>query len=245
MTIHDDQGLLAAYCLHALSSAEAEEVDLHVSTCLDCQRELAELLEMREILDEIPPEALLDGEAEDSDLLFARIMRDAVVEDEPTMPVRPLRRHRTGFWRRGLLVAAAVVLLAAAFAGGVLAQRGVAAPEAAAPPSSTAPASSDTVTLHAISAQTGVGMSMDLTRKVGWVALTGRFTGVRPGTPCDIYLISTSGQRVLAGGWVAPANAYTAVVTINGSAVIDPSDVAAIEVVDTANNQRMVTANVA
>ena len=239
MTGHDE-GQLAAYSLHALSATEAEEVDLHVATCPDCERELAELRELRDILGEVPPEALLDGEAEDSDLLLARIMRTAAGEDDPTTPIRPLRRRRTGHhWlRRGLLAAAAVVLLAAAFVGGMLTQRGTTAPQASAPPANV-------VTLSATSQQTGVGMTMNVTRAVGWVGLTGRFTGVTPGTPCDIYVITLSGQRILAGGWVAPANANTAVVTINGSAVIDPSQISEIEVVNTSNNQQMVAAKAA
>ena len=231
MSTHD-QGLLAAYCLDALSSTEAEELDEHLRTCQDCQRELAELRELREVMAEVPPEALLDGEAEDSDLLLARIMRAAEGQDEPTTPIRPIRHRRSGWWRRGLMVAAAVVVLAAAFVGGMLTQRGT-----------TPTAAANTYTVSATDRQTGVGMTMNVTRASGWVALTGQFTGVTPGTPCDIYVISDTGQRVLAGGWVAPANANTAVVTINGSAVIDPAHVAAIEVVDTNNNRRMVQAS--
>lgn len=233
MSTHDHD-MLAAYTFDALSSTETAEVDGHLLTCPDCQRELAELRELRDVINQVPPEALLEGEAEDSELLLARILRTAQADDEPTTPIRTGRRRRPGgWWRRGLMVAAAVVLLAAAFGGGMLTQRG-----------STPTAAANTFTVATTSQQTGVGMSMDVTPAAGWVALTGRFTGVTPGTPCDIYVISDTGQRVLAGGWVAPANANTAVITINGSAVIDPRHISAIEVVDTDNDQQMVVARV-
>lgn len=231
MSTHD-QGQLAAYCLEALASDEAEEVDQHVRTCPDCQRDLEELRELREVMGQVPPEALLDGEAEDSELLLARIMRAAEGDDPPE---KQGKRRRTDWWRRGLLVAAAVVLLAAAYGGGILTQRRAA--------SSTATAS-NAFTVSATSPKTGVGMSMDVTPAVGWVALSGHFTGVTPGTPCDIYVISRNGGRILAGGWVAPANADKAVVTVAGSAVIDPRTLAAIEV-DTSEGKQLVVAPVA
>ncbi|HVV18097.1 MAG TPA: zf-HC2 domain-containing protein [Pseudonocardiaceae bacterium] len=232
MSTHD-QGQLAAYCLDALPSDEVEEVNEHVRTCPDCQRDLAELRELREILDQVPPEALLDGEAEDSELLFARIQRAAEGGGQPDKPV--VRPRRGGWWKRGLLVAAAVVLLAGAFAGGMLTQRHAAPSAGQAQPG--------TYTVSATDPATGVGMSMDVTEKRGWVALSGHFTGVTPGTPCDIYVVSRAGKKVLSGGWVAPPNADTAVITVEGSAVIDPRDIAAIEV-DTTQGTRMVVAKV-
>lgn len=232
MNTHD-QDQLAAYCFNALSSDEAAEVDEHLSTCPDCQRELAELRELHEFMSSVPPEALLDGEAEDGELLLARIMRAATTEAEGTIPAPRRRPRGAGWWRRGLMVAAAVVLLAAAFGGGLLAARH--------PATSASPA--NTFTVSATSRQTGVGMTMDITPATGWVALTGRFTGVTPGTPCDIYVVGHDGRRILAGGWVAPANADKAVVTVNGSAVIDPKDIAAVEV-DTDAGRQMVVAQV-
>jgi hypothetical protein len=233
MTTHD-QAQLAAYCFNALTTDEAVAVDQHLRTCPECQLELEELRELHEVMSSVPPEALLDGEAEDSELLFARIMRAATEDTDDDTPA-PRRRPRggIGWWRRPLLVAAAIVLLAAAFGGGLLTARHT----------SPAAAPATTFTVSATSHQTGVGMSMDITPAHGWVALTGHFTGVTPGTPCDIYVVGHDGRRILAGGWVAPADADKAVVTVNGSAVIDPKDIAAVEV-DTDTGRQMVVAPV-
>lgn len=251
MSTHD-QGLLAAHSLGALTAAETVELEQHLADCPECQLELDELTETRGLLDSIPPEALLDGAAEDSDLLLARILRAAETGDTAT-PAEPpdtavaeatditkatgkkAAKRRPGGWRRGLLVAAAVVIIAGAFGGGMLTgQHGGGAP-------SQATAESGTQTFTAFDPGTGVGMSMDVTNGLGWVALEGHFTGVTPGTPCDIYVITKSGQRILSGGWVAPPNANTATISVYGSAIVPPTDVASIAIVTTQGRQLVTT----
>lgn len=226
MSTHDVEQL-GAYCLGALDTADAEAVARHLESCPDCRRELDELAEVRAQLARVPPESLLDGPADDSELLLLRTLRAAA---EPRPATRSRRR-----WQRGpLLVAAAIVVLAGVFTGGLVTGRqGVPAPAAVA----------GARTFTATDAATGVGMTVDLTRSPGWVALQGRFTGVTPGTPCDIYLVTRAGERILAGGWVAPANANKVVVTVSGSAVVGSTQIVAIEI-DTVAGRHLVTASV-
>jgi predicted anti-sigma-YlaC factor YlaD len=345
MSTHETE-LLGAYCLGALESADAATVQAHLRDCPECRRDLDELGEVRELLGEVPPEALLDGAAEDNELLLARLlMRAGETEDEPEpdtvrlppagpdatrtgslrgelpTPVLPTdppvpeqhrpeppgpelrgtlaaespaeqttrmppvsgdpagraptkpdtgavgrsgppseetvrmaaaadrpgerppaslaearaRRHADRRWYRGpLLVAAAAVVLAGVFAGGLLTGR-----QTAPAITSATGAANGARTIAAHSTSTGVGMSIDLVPKAGWVTVQGKFTGVTPGTACDIYLITRSGQRILAGAWIAPADADKVVVTVPGSAIIAPGDVAAIEI-DTVAGQQLV-----
>ena len=285
MSTHET-GQLGAYSLGALVAAEAAEVERHLETCPDCRRELDELEAVHAQIELVPPEVLLDGAAEDSDLLLARILRaaDQLTTDqtvrmpaatpesterlpaataEPTerMPAadtttelpttisgklpepRKAEQRRRPWYRGPLAAAAGVVILAGVFAGGIVLGHQSVPPAAstAAPPNTGTGTGSRTVS--ATDPATGVGMSMQLTSKAGWVDLQGHFTGVTPGTPCEIYLVSRAGERVLAGGWVAPANANTAVVTVDGSAIMDPDDVGSIEI-DTSAGKRLVTARV-
>jgi len=229
MSTHET-GQLGAYCLGALAIADTAEVEAHLVSCPDCRRELAELDAAKRQIQLVPPEVLLDGAAEDSDLLLARILRAA--EQPAAKPAAPRKRRP---WYRGPLAAAAgVVVLAGVFAGGIVAGHQGTPPSATALPSGTR-------TVSATDPVTGVGMSMQLIPGRGWVTLAGRFTGVTPGTPCEIYVVSTAGQRVLAGGWVAPADANTAMVTVTGSAIMDPGTIGSVEI-DTTAGGRLVTA---
>lgn len=241
MSSHD-LDLLGAYCLGALESSDAQTVEQHLESCPDCQQELDELREVRQALDEVPPEALLDGAVEDGDLMLTRLLRMAEAEtagETAQPPTRRSRTRRTKRWYRGLLlVAAAAVVLGGVFAGGLVTGRQTAPSTSS--PSVALPAGTRTV--RATDASTGVGMSIDLVPGAGWVALQGHFTGVTPGTPCEIYLVSRSGQRILAGGWVAPANADKVIVTVTGSAIIASTQIVSIEI-DTMAGQKLVAAS--
>lgn len=56
-----DRTLLGAYALGALEPDEESAVAEHVATCDDCFSELADLLELRNHLGQVPPEAFLEG----------------------------------------------------------------------------------------------------------------------------------------------------------------------------------------
>jgi anti-sigma factor RsiW len=52
---------LGAYALGLLDPAEARPVDAHVAGCSDCRRQLDELAVVKDTLDRVPLEALLDN----------------------------------------------------------------------------------------------------------------------------------------------------------------------------------------
>lgn len=241
MSAHDME-LLGAYCLGALESSDAHTVEQHLESCPDCQHELDELREVRQALDEVPPEALLDGAIEDGDLMLTRLLRMAeaeTAEETGQPPIPRSRTRRSKRWYRGLLLVAAAVVLGGVFAGGLVTGRQTAPGTS---PASVA-LSPGTHTIRATDTSTGVGMNMDVIPGAGWVTLQGHFTGVTPGTPCDIYLVSRSGQRILAGGWVAPANANKVIVTVTGSAIIDQTQIVSIEIVDITSGRRLLSAS--
>lgn len=56
---------LGAYALGALDPHEEHAVERHVATCDDCFNQLAKLLELRNLLSQVPPEAFFDGPTDD------------------------------------------------------------------------------------------------------------------------------------------------------------------------------------
>ena len=65
-----DRAQLGAYAIGALDPAEARMVHEHLAGCLECQQEVNELMMIRRALDQVPPEAFLDGPPEDGELLL-------------------------------------------------------------------------------------------------------------------------------------------------------------------------------
>ena len=59
--MHRETEQLGAYALGALDEHEAAEMAAHIEGCPTCRRELAELESVRDLLGELPPEAMLDG----------------------------------------------------------------------------------------------------------------------------------------------------------------------------------------
>src|SRR4029453_9425976 len=76
-----DRELLGAYALGVLDPGEKHAIDEHVASCAACRPDLDELVEMKDSLGEVPPEAFLDGPPEDGDLLLQRTLR-AVRQDK-------------------------------------------------------------------------------------------------------------------------------------------------------------------
>jgi len=70
--VEHDHESLGAYTLDALAPDEARAVEAHLAECADCRREVAELTELRGMLDTVPQEAFLDGPPDDGELLLQR-----------------------------------------------------------------------------------------------------------------------------------------------------------------------------
>jgi anti-sigma factor RsiW len=217
MSVPDhDRTLLGAYALGVLDQAEAQEVTAHLSTCADCRREVNELGQVRPLLDTVPPEAFLDGPP-DNDMVLQRALREIRRE-------APARRR----WAPAVIGLAAAVALAVAVGGGVLIGRQT-APTVAAAPAVPANARSGQVTDPA----TGASMKVTMVPKAGWVTVNATVAGVAAGTKCLLQVVPRTGDAQLAGSWkVSPQGAREGT-TLQGSAIVDPTTVAAVRVVTT------------
>jgi anti-sigma factor RsiW len=211
-----DRTLLGAYALGVLDQAEAQEVTAHLSTCVDCRREVNALGQVRPLLDTVPPEAFLDGPPE-NDLVLQRALREIRRE-------APVRRN----WAPAIIGLAAAVAVAVAVGGGVLIGRQT-APTVAAAPAVPANARTAQVTDPA----TGASMKVTLVPKAGWVTVNATVSGVAAGTKCLLQVVPRTGDAQLAGSWkVSPQGARDGT-TLQGSAIIDPKTVASVRIVTT------------
>jgi hypothetical protein len=222
-----DRAQLGAYALGALDPVEARQVHEHLTTCLDCQREVNELMVIRRALDQVPPEAFVDGPPENGDLLLRRTLRQ-VREASP-----PSRRISAGF------AVAAAVAVAVALGGGVLLGRETAPAPAAAPPTSTSlPANARFA--EATDPATGTTMDVALEPKKGWVWVNATVKGLREGLHCELYVVGKDGEEILAGGWLVSKDGSANGTRLEGTALIPPDQVSAIEI-RTQEGQTMVS----
>lgn len=231
--IGHDQGQLAAYVLGGLHPAEAASFEAHLASCPTCRREVRELSELRYHLDEVPPEAFLEGPPDGGELLLQRTLRQ-VREEETTQERKP---------RRFLTVAAAVVLVAAALGGGVLLGRDT-SPEpstvALPVPTSSAPVPG-TRDLAATNRETGAQLAVRVVPAAGWIRLHAKAEGVHEGEKCQLIVVTKSGERVNAGSWLVSEKGERDGTGIDGSALVDPKDVASVDVV-TMDGRNLVSA---
>ena len=220
-----DRELLGAYALGVLDADEVRAVDAHVAQCTDCRRELDELEAMKQSLGEVPPEAFLDGPPDGGDLLLQRTLRQVRAEKS-----RDVRQRR-------LLVAAGVVaLVAASIGGGAVLGRGSAPTRTVVLPSASASVPQGTRTIEGSNPQNGVTMAVRLTPAKGWVRLHATIDNVKPNLKCQLVVVDKAGNRVVAGSWLVPPTEAT----VDGSALVAPNDVAAVEVV-TFDGQKIIS----
>ncbi|OXM57180.1 anti-sigma factor [Amycolatopsis thailandensis] len=230
-----DQGQLAAYVLGGLTAAEAATFETHLASCPACRREVRELSELRYHLDEVPPEAFLEGPPDGGDLLLQRTLRQ-VREEEGTQERKP---------RRVLALAGAAVLVVVALGAGVLVGRQT-SPEpstvALPVPTATAPVPG-TRDIAATNRETGVQLAVRVAPAMGWVRLHAKAEGVRAGEKCQLVVVTKSGERVNAGSWLVSAKGEREGTGIDGSALVAPDDVASVDVV-TMDGRNLVSARV-
>jgi anti-sigma factor ChrR (cupin superfamily) len=218
-----DRAELGAHVLGLLDGASARAVEAHIAVCWPCRQEWEELRAMAELLDEVPPEALLEGPP-DGDLVLQRTLRQMRAE------TRAARRRR--------LVggaAAAAAALAVVLGGGVLVGRATAPePSVLAQP----PAPGGTVLIG--TGPGGAELTATVTPAAGWVRLTATVDGVPAGQRCRLVVVARNGTRAVAGSWlVSPAGEHDGT-TMHGSAIVAPDQVAAVLVENEAGREFVV-----
>jgi RNA polymerase sigma-70 factor (ECF subfamily) len=227
MNSTNDHVDIGGYVLDALSPEEKQQVEEHLAGCAECRAEVDSLSEWAAALEAVPEAMLLDGPPEGGDLLLQRTLRQVRAETTG-------RRHR----RTALVTAAAAVVLAVAIGGGVVVGRGTAPETPLAQPSAGVTADPPGTKLaSATDPKTGAKISVAVLPAAGWVRVTATVAGIPAGEPCRLEVVGKDGVPVLAGSWLVSKEGAATGTTLNGSALIDPSQVASVRVVNTAGKQ--------
>lgn len=208
---------LGAYALGSLDEPEARVVAEHVAHCVQCRAQLGELTSLRELLGEVPPEAFLDGPPEGADLVLPRTLRR--IDQEKAAG----RRKRTL-----TISAAAAVVALAALGGGILIGR---TSEAQPTISAAGPATTNVPgTKQLTGTDAGAKLAATVVPADGWVWVHASVSGIPAGQKCRLVVVSRSGQTEIAGSWLVSAKAATTTIKLDGTALVAPSDVAAVQV---------------
>jgi anti-sigma factor RsiW len=206
MSGHETE-LLGAYVLGVLDGDEWSAVDAHLVECVPCRGEVDDLREMESALDEIPPEAFLDGPPADGDLLLRGILERVRTES------RRAGRRRRAVWAATVIVAGAVALGAGTVAGRAV-----------------GPAAAATVAVTRTGAATdpgtGASMSVAVQPAAGWVRVRAAVGGISAGEQCRLYVVARDGSREQAGSWVASPGGTI----LDGTALISPADLDSVQV---------------
>jgi anti-sigma factor RsiW len=220
MTTNHDPQLLGAYVLGVLDEREARAVEDHLASCPRCRAEVDGLRVMEEAMGEVPPEALLDGPPDGGDLLLQRTLRQ----------VRSERDGRVVRRRIGMGLAAAAVA-AIVLGGGFAVGRGTAPDGGQAQQHTTLPVPPAGTRLgSATDPVTGARMTAQVRPAAGWVRVNASVAGVAKGEKCKLFVVAKDGSSHEAGSWlVSPAGEKDGT-NLDGSALIAPEDVVAVEV---------------
>ncbi|MCX4993628.1 anti-sigma factor [Streptomyces sp. NBC_00568] len=232
------------YDLAAAAMAGREEsadaLASHLEACPECREEQDELRALVRLLAEVEPFEL-DGIPTPDPARAIEAARTFQYEPEAAAAAStPIRVSTGGKTRRSSF------MLAAAFAGGLLAGAGVLAGVSQNGEGDTRPvvASNSARTLSSTDASTGVQAEVGMLAK-GWgteVSLSlGGVTGPRK---CSLVAVSTSGKREVVSQWSVPPKGYgvegsPAKLTLGGSSSLGPADISAFEVV-TSGGERLV-----
>jgi len=242
--VDHDQAQLGAYVLGALDAGEAAEFEAHLATCPSCRQEVDELSSLRDELDEIPPEAFLDGPPDGGDMLLQRTLR-AVRAEQPEQ-----LRNQTQSRPRLFAIAGAAAVVVVTLGAGIFLGRQT-APDVTAeglptPPPVTSSASTPvagTRNIEGSDARTGARLAATVTPAAGWVKVHLAVQGIKEGEKCKLIVVSKSGERVEAGSWVVSAKGEKDGTGIDGTALVAPDDVQSVQVV-TLDGRKLVTASV-
>ena len=213
---------LGVYVLGAIDPAERALVDAHLATCRDCRDELAGLAGLPALLARVSTEEAIALAVADG---------PAAAFDEMPEPPRELlatvldltaaRRRRRRWQEIGLGLAAALVIATGVF-GGLRLGAGPAPPSALSGGSLWA--GTPNGAWETAQGQSGTTTAAVSYRSMGWgTQLDTKVTGIPLGTSCQLYVIDSTGQRVLVGGWVTDND--EGAVWYPGSAAVPSEDV--------------------
>lgn len=224
--VEHDRSQLGAFALGALDPDEERAVHAHVSTCPECQRELADFVSLRQALDQVPPEAFLDGPPNGGDLLLRETLRQV----RAAAPEHARRR-----WSPALVAAAVVALVAVTLGGGVLIGR------ATAPDTVVADSLPDgSLLAEATDPATGASATVAVEPRAGWVWVTADIAGVPAGEKCEMVVTADNGDEFVAGSWLVSEQGAARGLELEGAALVAPDDVASVSI-RTLDGRTMVT----
>jgi anti-sigma factor RsiW len=217
---------MAGYVMEMLTPEQKQRADEHLARCSACRAEIDSLREWSAALDDVGEAMLLDGPPDDADLLLQRTLRQVREESAG-------RRHR----RFAVVTSIAAAAVAIAVAGGVLVGRTTAPSgpaQVAQPPAASLPADARSASG---TADTGARMTVSVIPANGWVRVNALVSGIPAGERCKLEVIGRDGAAVLAGSWLVSDAGEKNGTPLTGSALIDPAQVAAVRVVNTAGKE--------
>jgi hypothetical protein len=194
---------LGVYVLGAIDPAERALVDAHLATCRDCRDELAGLAGLPALLARVSTEeaialAVTDG----PDIALEEMMPEPPRELLATVLDLTAARRRGRRWREAVLGLAAALIIAAGVFGGLRIGAGSAQPSLAGGGSQLFAGTPDSA-WETAQGQSGTTTAAVSYRAMGWgTELDTKVTGIPVGTSCELYVIDSTGHRVLVGGWV-------------------------------------------
>jgi hypothetical protein len=221
---------LGVYVLGAIDPAERALVDAHVAACQDCRDELAGLAGLPALLARVSKEEAI-ALADTGEPLPA-------AADEAPEPHRELlatvldltaARRRRRRWREASLGVAAALIIAAGVFGGLRLGSSPAAPPASASGQSGLYVGPPNGPMQTVTGKSGSMTATISYSAMGWgTQLDTKVSGIPVGTSCQLWVIDSSGNRVLAGDWVTDNLEGT--VYYPGSVGLSSKNVAAFQV---------------
>jgi hypothetical protein len=210
---------IAGYLLGILDAREVWWAEQHLAGCESCHREVTALRAVEALLDGVPPELFLDGPDPDDELLVQRTLRRARAETAT---------RRVG--RAFLIGAAAVAVLVFAIGGGFAIGRSDSGTNIAGPTPEVSSPVAGTRTGTATDATTGAKLTATVVPAAGWVRVHATVSGIKEGERCRILVVDKSGNTEVAGSWVIGPKAAEYGLAVDGDALVDPADVAAVRI---------------
>ena len=203
---------LGTYLVGALDPRERADVEAHLATCPACRDELAGLAGLPGLMSRLTTEEVLAGPPPVDDALLERLLATAA------------RERRVARQRRWLSAAAAVVVLVGGGTAGFAGYQAATATH-----------------WHTLTAAQGaVKMKVDLARLSAGTSMTLWLSGGPADERCRLIAVSDTGEREVAGSWVAT---YSGTAVIKGTTAIGMGHLSKL-VIETFDGQELVSTSV-